>query len=656
MVPKQGNFSMSIFDTTADTEAVASSNKLHSISDTALIDERAARRRAVRALPLRRAAMAALVVATTVGLIFWMGRLLGADGVNVWDIALLVCFAGTLPWVVIGLWNSVIGAVLLRFDPEWRRNVVPIRGLKDTSSPIRGRTAIIMPIYNEQPDRVVRHLAAVEASVRETGQDSGIEYFLLSDTQDPEIYDQEVMHFELWRARLANPSRVHYRRRSDNRRQKVGNIEDFCARWGDGFKYMLVLDADSVMSGDKVLQMIRVMEANPKLGIFQSLVVGMPSTSGFGRIFQFGMRHGMRAYTTGSAWWQGDAGPYWGHNAILRLKPFREHCVLPRLTGEGPLGGEILSHDQVEAALMRSAGYQVRVDPMEGGSYEENPPTVLDFIKRDLRWCQGNMQYLGLLHWSCWKPMGRLQLVLAILMYLSAPLWLGFVLLSITRIVVTSLAPGLELAIAPAVVERVGQFEGIALFATMMTIVFAPKIFGMIEALVSAPKRHDYGGGWRLLLSGALEIVFGTLLAPIMAVAQTVFIAGLFLGRKLTWAGQVRDVRRVSLGEAMRGLWPQTLIGVSMVAALAVFAPGALPWAGPMVIALGLAIPFAVLSAHPAFGRFSQRIRLCMTPEEVHPSPIIQAAMSSPAGPRPPLSDLSVIAPARGEVGETLAA
>lgn len=656
MVPKQGNFSMSIFDTTADTEAVASSNKLHSISDTALIDERAARRRAVRALPLRRVAMAALVVATTAGLIFWMGRLLGADGVNVWDIALLVCFAGTLPWVVIGLWNSVIGAALLRFDPEWRRNVVPIRGLKYTSSPIRGRTAIIMPIYNEQPDRVVRHLAAVEASVRETGQDSGIEYFLLSDTQDPEVYDQEVMHFELWRARLANPSRVHYRRRSDNRRQKVGNIEDFCARWGDGFKYMLVLDADSVMSGDKVLQMIRVMEANPKLGIFQSLVVGMPSTSGFGRIFQFGMRHGMRAYTTGSAWWQGDVGPYWGHNAILRLKPFREHCVLPRLTGEGPLGGEILSHDQVEAALMRSAGYQVRVDPMEGGSYEENPPTVLDFIKRDLRWCQGNMQYLGLLHWSCWKPMGRLQLILAILMYLSAPLWLGFVLLSITRIVITSFAPGLELAIAPAVVERVGQFEGIALFATMMTIVFAPKIFGMIEALVSAPKRHDYGGGWRLLLSGAVEIVFGTFLAPIMAVAQTVFIAGLFLGRKLTWAGQVRDVRRVSLGEAMRGLWPQTLIGVSMVAALAVFAPGALPWAGPMVIALGLAIPFAVLSAHPAFGRFSQRIRLCMTPEEVHPSPIIQAAMSSPAGPRPPLSDLSVIAPARGEVGETLAA
>ena len=302
---------------------------------------------------------------------------------------------------------------------------------------------------------------------------------------------------------------------------------------------------------------------------------------------------------------------------------------------------------------MRYAGYHVRVDPMEGGSYEENPPTVLDFIKRDLRWCQGNMQYLGLLHWSCWKPMGRLQLILAVLMYLSAPLWLGFVLLSITRIVVTSFAPGLELAIAPAVVERVGAFEGIGLLATMMTIVFAPKIFGMLEALLSKAKRHDYGGGWRLLMSGFVEIVFGTLLAPIMAVAQTVFIAGLVLGRKLTWAGQVRDVRRVSLGEAVRGLWPQSLIGVSMVAALAVFAPGALPWAGPMVIALGLAIPFAVLSAHPAFGRFSQRIQLCMTPEEVRPSPIIQAVTADATGSR---SDLLAIAEARHRLQETLAA
>ena len=170
---------MSVFDTDAEAHAATSFNKLRSISNAALIEERAARRRAVRRLPLRRTVMAVLVTVSTLGLVFWMGRLLGADGVNVWDIALLVCFAGTLPWVVIGLWNSVIGAALLRFDPEWRRNVLPIRGLKDVSSPIRARTAIVMPIYKEQPDRVVRHLAAVEASVRETGQDSGIEYFLL---------------------------------------------------------------------------------------------------------------------------------------------------------------------------------------------------------------------------------------------------------------------------------------------------------------------------------------------------------------------------------------------------------------------------------------------------------------------------------------------
>jgi membrane glycosyltransferase len=588
-------------------------------------EDRTARRRAGRSLTLRRVGFASLVIASSGVLLLWMARLLGADGLDVWDIAMLAAYAGTLPWVVIGLWNSLIGFALLGFDRDWRRTVLPVRGLDDTISPAVARTAIVMPVFNEAPDRVVRHLAAVEASLRQTDTPTDAEFFLLSDTQDPETYGRELALFEAWRATLATPGRVHYRRRTANARQKVGNIEDFCERWGDGFKYMLVLDADSVMSGDAILRMIRMMEANPRLGILQSLVVGLPARSAFARVFQFGMRHGMRAYTTGSAWWQGDSGPYWGHNAILRLKPFRRYCTLPRLSGDGVLGGEILSHDQVEAALMRSAGYHVRVDPIEGGSYEENPPTVLDFIKRDLRWCQGNMQYLGLLHWKTWKPMGRIQLVLAVLMYASAPLWLGFVLLGIARLLASVWMPELNMAITPAVADRVGSSEGIWLFAVMMLIVFAPKIMGLADALLSAEKRRSYGGGPRLLASGLVELVFGAFLAPVMAVAQTIFIGGLMLGRKLTWAGQVRDARRVSVSEAVKGLWPQTLIGGGMVAALAAYAPGALPWAGPMVIALTLAIPFALLSAHPALGRLGQKLRVCMTPEETAPPPIVRA-------------------------------
>ena len=186
---------------------------------------------------------------------------------------------------------------------------------------------------------------------------------------------------------------------------------------------MLPLDADSLMSGDQIVRLTRMMQAHPKIGILQSLVVGMPSSSAFARIFQFGMRHGMRSYTMGQAWWVGDCGPFWGHNALVRIKPFHEQCDLPMLPGKPPLGGHVLRHDQVEATLMRRAGYEVRVLPEERGSWEENPPTMLEFARRDVRWCQGNMQYLKLLDLPGLYPMSRFQLVWAILMFIGIPAW-----------------------------------------------------------------------------------------------------------------------------------------------------------------------------------------------------------------------------------------
>ncbi len=93
------------------------------------------------------------------------------------------------------------------------------------------------------------------------------------------------------------------------------------------------------MAPSDILRLVRIMQANPCLGILQSLVVGLPTASPFARAFQFGMRLGMRSYTLGSAWWQGECGPYWGHNALLRVAPFREHCVLPRIAGPPAPGG-----------------------------------------------------------------------------------------------------------------------------------------------------------------------------------------------------------------------------------------------------------------------------------------------------------------------------
>ena len=222
-------------------------------------------------------------------------------------------------------------------------------------------------------------------------------YFVLSDTNDPVLAIEEEAMAHAWALETGAPHRVVYRRRSDNEGFKAGNVRDFCSRWGSSFELMLPLDADSLMTGETILRMVRMMQAYPKLGILQSLVTGMPTKSGFARMFQFGMRHGMRPYTMGYAWWTADCGPFWGHNALVRIKPFVDHCDLPLLSGTGPLCGHVLSHDQVEATLMRRGGYEVRVWPEECGSWEENPPTLADFSRRDVRWCQGNLQYVKLL-------------------------------------------------------------------------------------------------------------------------------------------------------------------------------------------------------------------------------------------------------------------
>ena len=265
---------------------------------------------------------------------------------------------------------------------------------------------------------------------------------------------------------------------------KAGNIRDFCERWGRQHEFAVTLDADSFMTARRrSCGMVRIMQADPKLGILQGLVVGMPSTSAFARIFQFGMRLGMRSYTIGSAWWQGDCGPYWGHNAIAPLAPFIAHCHIPMLPARRLLGGHVLSHDQIEAALMRRAGYDVRVLPEEDLGWEENPPTLIEFIRRDLRWCQGNMQYWRFLVMPGLKLVSRFQLAFAMLMFLGSPAWIGLLVVG-------------TLALAPRRHRRdsSGRTPAIALLAVILVMWFAPKIATVIDVLTRPTLRRAFGG------------------------------------------------------------------------------------------------------------------------------------------------------------------
>src|SRR4029077_13252538 len=340
--------------------------------------------------------------------------------------------------------------------------------------------------------------------------------YVLSDTSEDDIAAAEDACFAAlaatWRGRVA----LTYRRRSHNIAFKAGNIGDFCAHWGKDHDFAIMLDADSVMSVDLLLKLVRIMQIDPRLGILPSLVIGMPSASAFARIFQFGMRLGMRSYTIGSAWWQGDCGPYWGHNAIVRIAPFVAHCELPVLTDSALVKGHVLSHDQVEAVLMRRAGYGVRVLAEEGSSFEQNPPTLVEFIRRDLRWCQGNMQYWYFLRMPGLPPVSRYQLAFAILMFLGSPAWIGLLLIGSAAV-----------ALAPTPSDFMRWDAGIAGLLLVLTMWFGPNIPTGIDVLPRAKLRHLFGGGLRFSASFVITVVFAVLIAPIMWASHTLFLAGL---------------------------------------------------------------------------------------------------------------------------------
>ncbi|GAB4190514.1 MAG: hypothetical protein OHK0024_31020 [Thalassobaculales bacterium] len=567
--------------------------------DIAVTDATMARRRAV---------VLALNLATVAAVVALMARLLGHNGWTWPEAGMIVLFAISAPWSVMGFWNAAIGFCLLHFGRDPLRRVNPLLDAAAAEAPITARVALALAVRNEDPAAILERARTMLASLDATGWGHRFDLHVLSDSSRPAVIAAEEAGVA---ALAAADPRVHYRRRPLNTGFKAGNLREFAERAVGRYDFMIVLDADSLMTGQAMLRLVRIAQAHADLGILQTLVVGRPSDSAFARMFQFGMRHGMRSYTMGATWWQGDSGPYWGHNAIIRLRPFVDHCHLPVLPGRPPLGGVILSHDQVEAAMMRGAGFQVRVIPDEVGSWEENPPSLPDFIKRDLRWCQGNMQYWRLLGRPGFRTMGRFQLLFAVLMYLGAPAWVGLTVLGVAN----AFMP------LPPDPQPFPAGLGLSLFAVVMTMVFAPKIAGVLDVLLRAEERRRYGGGARLLAGFAVETLFSLLTGPVMLVAEAIFMAGLLFGRRVAWEAQNRVGHYVPLAEAARGLWPQALFGLALAGALYLGAPGALPWAVPVLASLLLAIPFTSLTSSPWLGRQFQRLRLCAIPDEYEPAP-----------------------------------
>jgi membrane glycosyltransferase len=565
----------------------------------------------------RRAVFAVLFSVTMAGSLWLAAVALTPGGFGILDVAALILFAVTLPWMVAGFSNAVIGFVIMRFSADPVAAVLPAAGRIGDDQPVTASTAILLCVRNELPLRIIRNLEPMLEGIHASGYGERFHLYLLSDTNNADLaVREEALFSELtasWRDRIA----ISYRRRTANTGFKAGNIREFCERWGSRHEFAVTLDADSFMSADAIIRLVRIMQVDPRLGILQGLVVGLPSTSLFARIFQFGMRLGMRSYTIGSAWWQSDCGPYWGHNAVLRLEPFRRHCQLPLLSGGGEEERHILSHDQIEAALMRSAGYHVRVLPREDLGWEETPPTLLEFMRRDLRWCQGNMQYWRFLLLPNLRPVSRYQLVLAILMFIGSPAWIGLLALATIALVRCD---------DPATIMRADA--GVALLTWVLVMWFSPKIAGALDVLLAPEERRAFGGAGRFTVNFVIETMYSIVLCPILWISHSVFLFGLLFNREIGWMGQVRDDHAVPLKLALHDLWPQTLVGCTSLGLVLASQPWALPYILLLAGGPALSAPFAMVTAWPALGGLAARMGIGRVPEEtVTPEDLLELAL-----------------------------
>ena len=549
----------------------------------------------------RRRLFAFVCFATLVLMIDRLAQILAPAGFGLIEILMILMFIVFVPWSILGFWNSLLGFLLwFTRNPMEAINPVATRARED--DPIFIRTAILMTLRNENPARAYRRLRTIKKSIDATGQGEHFDYYVLSDSSKPDVIAAERAAYAAWVPEFPSLDRLVYRHRDDNVGFKAGNVRDFCERWGKQYEIMLPLDADSLMTGSAIVRMVRIMQANPRLGILQSLVVGLPAASFFARVFQFGMRHGMRAFTSGSAWWHADCGPFWGHNAAVRIAPFTDFCKLPDLPGKPPFGGHILSHDQVEAVLMRRAGFEVRVLPEDDGSFEENPPALLDFVRRDLRWCNGNLQYLKILGIPGLLPTNRAQIALAIQMFLVSPATVLFAVLA-----------AIAAARWPSEVAFPAK-PALALYLLFIFMYFSPKLFGAAEALLRFPKQ--FGGVLRISAGVIVETIFSLILLPISNFNQAMFMTALLFGKANGWGSQQRDHYQVAWFAAARELMPATIFGLLMLAFLALTVPSAIPWFLPFLAGLVLSIPFAVFTSSPAIGDAAVRLKLCAIPEE----------------------------------------
>ncbi len=489
---------------------------------------------------------------------------------------------------------------------------------KEDSIPLAA-TAIVVPVYNEEVGRVSQGIANMWQSLEKAGHLEHFDFYICSDSTDADHWVEEECAWLSLCQKLNAFGKIFYRKRRHRINGKSGNVADFCRRWGKRYRYMIVLDADSVMVGSTLVRLVRAMEANPEAGIIQTQPYMVLGHSLFRRILQFSSQVYGGLFSQGCSMAQMSSGSYWGHNAIIRVAPFIEYCDLPLLPVPDPGKRHVLSHDTVEAALMRRAGYGVWIAYDEPGSYEEGPPNLSDMLTRDRRWCAGNLQHFWFLFARGIEMGSRLQIWIGLMGYLCSPLWLIFLVAGSFGAYFRMRF--LTLSADPEDLSAASSSNAGLLLALTLGLLFIPRLLGILTTL---PRASQFGGAFRLLISALLENLMAFLMAPILMMFHTLFVLITLSGWQIKWTTQNRADNGLTFIHCLALYGWLTCLGLITYPIANFYLGTDALWLLPIWAGWILAPLLAWVTSGRRLGLFLKSCGLFITPEETKPPPELQ--------------------------------
>ena len=579
-----------------------------------------------RGMAMRRLAViggAALLTLIATYQIWWVLR---GGGIDLLEGILLVLFVGLFAWIAQAFVGALAGFVLIVGGHRARLGLESEDALPELAT----RTALLMPTYNEDPERLLAGLQAIHESLQATGRIERFDFYVLSDTTRPAIQAHEERAFRALRERMGGHANLYYRHRKDNRERKAGNVAEWVRRFGGAYPQMLILDADSLMTGDTIVRLVGAMERNPDVALVQTLPMIVNGNTLFSRMQQFAGRVYGPVIAHGIAWWHGAESNYWGHNAIIRTRAFAQEGGLPELRGPKPFRGTVLSHDFVEAALMRRGGWALHMVPNLGGSYEEGPPSLTDMLVRDRRWCQGNLQHGAVLpakglHW-----VSRWHLMMGIGHYFTSPMWAMLMLVGLAIPLYkaglgsqTYSLPGFS----PSAYWRDQDPERFLwVFILTMSVLLAPKFMGWLTLFFDRQTRRGCGGMVRSFLSMLLETLLAALMAPVTMYVQSRGVAEVLAGKDSGWDAQRRDDGTLPLSGLVRSYGGVTVLGVIAGVVAYLISPSLAAWMAPVILGLLLSIPIVAFTSSRGPGMFLRKLKIFSIPEEHTPPTVLVRA------------------------------